>query len=240
MRNPTIAICWLASGILMVQGPVLAQHGGGGHAGNGGFGGGGFHGGSIGNVGHVNNPRYRPGGYGYAYDMGETTFAGDGDLNAGGGSAAPVAGTGTGGGPPEKLQDGTGVYVPHGAIDPGGANWDSDWWARDPRSEAQQDARSAAVGASIGTVIPSLPRGYDTLYVPNARYYFIEGIFYQEADSGYQAVEAPMGIEVKQVPRDAEMIEVKSQPYFVYNDVYYQALYSGSGIIYKVVEDPNS
>jgi len=242
MRFPTTAICLIAGGILMVQGPLLGQGGGGGHAGGGGFGGGGFHSGSIGNAGHVNNrPNYPGGYYGYPYRIGPTTLAGDEDLNArGSGSAAPVAGTGTGGGPPEKLQDGTGVYVPHGPTDPGGASWDSDWWARDPRSEGEKTASAAAADASIGTVVPSLPRGYDTLYAPNARYYFVEGTFYQAADSGYQAVEAPMGIEVKQVPRDAEILEVKSQQYFVYKDVYYQALYSGSGIVYKVVEDPNS
>lgn len=233
MRPSTIAICWIASGILMAGGPALAKGGGAGA-------GGGFHAGSIGNAGIGNHRPYYPGGYGYAYGMGETTFAGDEDLNPSSG-AAPVAKTGTGGGPPPApLEGGTGVYVPQGRTDPGGASWDSDWWAQDPRSEAEQAAIAAAIGADHGTVVPSLPRGYDTLYSPSGRYYFVDGTFYQEADSGYQVVPAPIGIEVKQAPYGAEMVEVGSQQYFVYNDVYYQALYGGSGIVYRVVEDPNS
>ena len=124
MRTSTTAICLIASGMLMVQGPLLAKGGGGGHAGSGGFGGGGFHAGSIGNAGHVNNHPYYGGYSGYGYAMGPTEFQGDGDLNdRGSGSAAPVAVTGTGGGPPEELQNGRGVYVPRGSGDPDGPSW---------------------------------------------------------------------------------------------------------------------
>lgn len=232
MRKRTRAICWIASVMLTVPGPLLA--------GRGGFGGGGFHGGSIGNAGHVANRPYYSGGY-YGYAMGPTTFEGDEGLNSrGSGSAPPVAGTGTGGGPPEELQDGRGVYVPLGPRDPGGPSWDSDWWAQDPRTEAEIAAAAAAADAAVGSLVPSLPRNYDTLYAANARYYFAEGTFYQAAESGYQAVAPPIGIEVQQLPRTAEMVAVKSQQYVVYNDIYYQALYSGSGIVYKVVEDPRN
>jgi hypothetical protein len=230
MKNPTTAICWIASAMLMVQGPLLA--------GRGGFGGGGFHGGSIGNAGHVANRPYYSGGY-YGYAMGPTTFEGDEGLNSrGSGSAPPVAGTGTGGGPPEQLQDGRGVYVSQGATHSEGPSWDSDWWAQDPRSEAEIAAAAAATDVAVGSLVPSLPRDYDTLYAANARYYFAEGTFYQAAESGYQVVAPPIGIEVQQLPRTAEMVTVKSQQDAVCNDSYYQALYGGSGIVYKVVEDP--
>jgi len=234
MRNRTTAIGWFASVLLMVQGPLLAGHGG--------LGGGGFPGGSIGNSGHVSNRPYHPGGYsGWGYPMGPTTVEGDQDLNSrGSGSAPPVAGTGTGGGPPEKPEDGRGIYVPQGARDPGGASWDSDWWAQDPRTEEEIAAAAAVVNASVGSVVPSLPRFYDTLWAANARYYFAEGSFYQATDSGYQVVAPPIGIEVDQIPRTAEMVKVKGQQYFHYHDIYYQAFYSGSGLVYKVVEDPNS
>ena len=96
------------------------------------------------------------------------------------------------------------------------------------------------VNASVGSVVPSLPRFYDTLWAANARYYFAEGSFYQATDSGYQVVAPPIGIEVDQIPRTAEMVKVEGQQYFVYHDIYYQAFYSGSGVVYKVVEDPNS
>jgi hypothetical protein len=84
-----------------------------------------------------------------------------------------------------------------------------------------------------------LPRFYDTLYANNSRYFYAKGNFYQQVDSGYRVVSPPPGIEVQQIPGDAQMIKVQGQQYFVYNDIYYQALYSGSGIVYKVVEEPN-
>lgn len=245
MKTSTTAICLIASGFLVSQGPLLAQRGGAAHAGGGGFGGGGFHGGSIGNAGHVIKRPYFPGGaYGYAYPMGSTEFAGDQDLSSGdfgASSGAPTAYTGTGGGPPPApLQDGTGVYVPPPG--PGatpGASWDNDWWGQDPRA-VEDPAAGGVADQGIGTAVASLPRGSDTVYASSDLYYFAEGIFYQAADSGYQIVAPPIGIEVKQLPNAAEMVKVDSQQYFVYNNTYYQALYGGSGVIYRVVEDPNS
>lgn len=234
MTNRMTAIGWIASLMLMVQGPLLALGGG--------VGDGGFHGGSIGNARHVTNPIYYPGGY-WTYGMGPTTVEGDEDLNArGSGSGAPVAGTGTGGGPPEPLQDGRGVYAPQGVANPEGADWASDWWAQDPRSEAEKARAAAVAEASVGTVIPSLPRSYDifTLYVANTRYYYGEGTFYQAVEGGYQIMAPPIGAEVPQIPRDAEMVKVNGQQYFVYHDIYYQAVYAGSGVVYKVVEVPSS
>jgi hypothetical protein len=229
MRYRTTVIGWIASVVLLVQGPLLALGGGVGN--------GGFHGGSIGNAGHVTN---YPGGY-WGYAMGPTTVEGDQDLNArGGGSAPPVAGTGTGGGPPEELQDGRGINVRQGAINPEGASWDSDWWARDPRSEDEKAAAAERTQANPGAVVSSLPRYYDIVHAADGRYYFAQGKFYQAIESGYQVVEPPIGIDVKELPPATEMVKVKGQQYFVYNDIYYQALYGGSGIVYKVVEDPNS
>lgn len=231
MRDRTTAIGWIASVMLLVQGPLLALGGG--------VGGGGFHGGSIGNAGHVTN---YPGGYGgyWGYAMGPTTIEGDENLNPrDSGSAAPVAGTGTGGGPPEPLQDGRGIHVRKHAINPDGATWDSDWWAQDPRSEDEKAAAAARADANSGVVVSSLPRYYDIVHAADGRYYFAQGKFYQATDSGYQVVAPPIGIEVKELPPSAEMVTVKGQQYFVYNDISYQALYSGSGIVYQVVEDPN-
>ena len=232
MKNSTTAICLIASGILMVQGPLLARGGGG-------FGGGGFNGGSIGNAGNVgNHPYYPGGGYGYAYQMGATEFAGDEDLRSGdfgADSGAPTAYTGTGGGPPEELQDVTGINVQGGEIVTDGPSWANDWWANDPRS-----AEEAAAAGPAGSAVASLPRGSYTVYASNASYYYSLGTFYQEADSGYQVVTPPIGIEVRQLPNAAEIVNANNQQYFVYNDIYYQALYGGSGVVYKVVENPNS
>ena len=235
MRDRTKPIGWIATVMLLVQGPLLALGGGVG------VGSGGFHGGSIGNAGQVvRRPNY-PGGYGgyWGYAMGPATVEGDQDLNARRDSAPPVAGTGTGGGPPEPLQDGKGINVRQGKINPEGAGWDSDWWAQDPRTEEQKAVASAAANATEGVVVASLPRGYDTVVGPEGRYYFSKGNFYQATDGGYQAVAPPIGLELKNIPSNAEMVKAGGQQYFVYNDIYYQALYGGSGIVYKVVEDPN-
>lgn len=237
MKTSTTAICLIASGLVVVQGPLLAQRGGAAHAGGGGFGGGGFHGGSIGNVGHVNNhPYYGGGAYGYATNMGATEFAGDGDLGGRSrGATGTTAYSGTGGSPPEELQDGTGINVQGGEIVSDGPSWDNDWWANDPRSAAE-----AAAAGSTGTAVAALPRGCDTVFASNVPYYYSLGTFYQAADSGYQIVVPPIGIEVKQLPNAADMVKVDSQQYFVYDGTYYQALYGGSGVVYRVVEDPNS
>lgn len=232
MRVRTTAIGWIATAMLIVQGPLLALGGG--------VGDGGFHAGSIGNAGNVINHPYNPGGY-YGYAMGPTTIEGDQDLNSRGrGSAPPVAGTGTGGGPPEPLQDGQGIYVRQGDISSEGATWDSDWWAQDPRTEEERAVTAVAADAAQGSVIASLPRGYDIVPAADGRYYFAQGNFYQATGSGYQAVAPPIGIEVKNIPASAEMVKVKGQQYFVYHEIYYQAFYSGSGVVYRVVEDPNS
>ena len=238
MRATTIAICLIVCGVLMVQGPALGKGGGVGHGG-GGFSGGGFHGGSIGNAGNVNNHPYYGGYYGWGYQMGPVGFEGDGNLGGSSGSTGVTAYTGTGGGPPGELQDGKGVNVAQGAIDPGGPSWDSDWWDHDPRSEAEV-AASAAPAAATGAAVQSLPRGTSTVYHSGSSYFYSDGVFYQASDSGYEVVAPPTGINVNQVPRDAEMVQIGNFQYFVYNDTYYQALYGGSGVVYQVVEDPHS
>ena len=239
MRATTIATCLIVWGVLMVQDPVLGKGGGVGHAGGGGFGGGGFHGGSIGNAGNVNNHPYYGGDYGWGYQMGPVGFEGDGDLGDSSGSASVTAYTGTGGGPPGELQDGKGVNVPHGPVDPGGPSWDSDWWDHDPRS-GEERAAAAAPDASTGTAVASLPRGTTTVYHSGSPYYYSDGVFYEPSDSGYEVVAPPLGITVNRLPRGAEIEKVGNLQYFVYNDTYYQALYGGSGVVYQVVEDPGS
>lgn len=235
MRKPIYLICLVVVGLSLTQSPLLAK-GGGGHAGGGVFGGGGFNGGSVGGAGHVVNPPYYGGGYyGYPYQIGPTEFAGDGDLGGSSGGSAPVAGTGTGGGPPEQLQDGTGVYKPRGSGKADGPSWDSDWWANDPRPADRQEVVTAA-GASVA----SLPLGYETAYLSSEPYYYSKGTFYAATDSGYEVVTAPIGITVRTAPEGAELIKVGGLQYFQVGDTFYQALYSGNGLVYKVVEDPRA
>ena len=89
-------------------------------------------------------------------------------------------------------------------------------------------------------VMASLPRGYETLQAADGRYYFAQGNFFRATESGYQVAAPPIGIEVPKLPSGAEMVKANGQQYFVYNDICYQGLYSGSGIVYRVVEEPKS
>ena len=66
-----------------------------------------------------------------------------------------------------------------------------------------------------------------------------EGVFYAAADSGYEVIAPPIGATVATIPGSAELETVGGQQYFDLDGVYYQAFYSGSGLVYKVVEDPN-
>lgn len=239
MKTST-AVIWLIAGAMwMAQGTCWIPAGGVAHAAGGRFGGGGFNGGSVGNAGKISTlPYYGYGGGYYDYPMGPTTFEGEGGQGGGSkGSGAPTAYTGTGGGPPEELQDGRGVYVPLGSGDAAGPSWDSDWWARDPRSA--EEIAAEASEKNTGDVVASLPRGYETVHDSTARYYFCKGIFFQVVESGYQVVAPPAGIEVAQLPSTAELDTVDGKQYLVYEGVYYQPLYSGSGIVYKVVADPH-
>ena len=53
-------------------------------------------------------------------------------------------------------------------------------------------------------------------------------------------VEAPIGARVDYVPDGAESRTVDGIVYFVFNDTYYRPFYSGSDVVYMVVENPES
>jgi hypothetical protein len=216
----------------------LIEDGGVAHAQRGDFGGGGFHGGSIGNAGNVGNRPYLPGGYsGYGYDVGPVGFEGEGEPARGGSSLSVHHGSATE--PPAEPQDGRGVYVPRGEGTVEGPSWDTDWWSQDPRAAAEP-AADLPTDPAVGTTVASLPRGHDTLYSAHDRYYFHDGTYYQPAEAGFRVVAPPIGIEVEQLPSAAELVEVDNQQYLVCKGIYYQALFAGSGIVYRVVDDPSS
>jgi len=225
--------------MVTLQGACWVSGGSAAYAAGGRFGGGGFHGGSIGNAGHVATLPYVPGAYyGYGYEIGPTTVEGD-EGPTGGGTSAPTAYSGTGGGPPQELQDGRGVYVPRGSGSGEGPSWDSDWWAQDPRAGGQTVTGHAG-DLEVGTVVTSLPMDREMVIAEGVTYYYLEGTFFRATDAGYQIVAPPIGIEIRHLPSSAEMVEVGGKQYLLHDDTYYQALYSGSGIVYKVVEDPSS
>jgi len=241
---------FVVTGVLLSGGDV-AQAAGGGGVGGGGFGGGGFHGGSI------NNPGPVTGGYGYwgvPYNFGpvvDPTPAPQtsNPLGNGGGQTYQVYGPREPGPatPPTDTPDPLGPDDTRGAVAPGDAldqggpgdplqgHLRDDWW------EAGESAQSAAAGGpAVGTTVAKLPIGYKSGYVGNQQYAYREGVFYAAADSGYEVIAPPIGATVATIPGSAELETVGGQQYFDLDGVYYQAFYSGSGLVYKVVQDPNS
>jgi len=235
---------FVVTGVLLLGGDV-AQAAGGGGVGGGGFGGGGFHGGSI------NNPGPVTGGYGYwgiPYNFGpvvDPTPAPQtsNPLGSGGGDTYQVYGPrepGAATEPPPKLEP-RGTVPPEDALDQGGpgdpltGHLNDDWW------EVGGSAQGAATGGpAVGTTVARLPVGYKTGYVGDQQYAYREGVFYAAADSGYEVIAPPIGATVVTIPGRAQLETVGGQQYFDLDGVYYQAFYSGSGLVYKVVQDPSS
>jgi len=85
-----------------------------------------------------------------------------------------------------------------------------------------------------------VPVGSENGYAASQRYYYWEGVFYPSAASGYEVIAPPIGATVSTIPGRSQLETVGGQQYFDLDGVYYQAFYSGSGLVYKVVEDPQS
>ena len=49
-----------------------------------------------------------------------------------------------------------------------------------------------------------------------------------------------MGATVSTLPHEGDWVKANNQQYYKSGGVYYQALYSGNGVVYKVVEDPTT
>lgn len=245
-RTLLVAISVVTCALLWIGDVAEAEGRGGGS-----FGGGGFHGGSVGN----HRPVTR--GYGYGYGGGYLNYGGvtnptpetSNPLGSGGdqpykvygprepGTAPPPTDT------PDPLgpDDTRGAVAPGDALDQGGpgdpltGHLNDDWWVVGGSAKG-----AAATGAAIGTTVTTLPIGYESGYVGKHQFYYREGVFYTAAASGYVVIEGPVGATVKTIPGSAKLDTVGAQQYFVLDGVYYQALYGTNGLVYKVVQDPNS
>lgn len=232
------------TGVLLMSGDV-AQAGAGG--GGGAFGGGGFHGGSINNPGPVTGGYgvpygYYPGGYLNYGGVTNPTPETSNPLGSGGGDTYQVYGPREPGAktdPPPQLEP-RGTVAPDDALDQGGpgdpltGHLNDDWW------EFGGTAATAAPGIAAGTTVARLPVGCEPGQVASQRFCYWEGVFYAAAASGYEVIAPPTGAAVSTIPGRAELETVNKQQYFDLDGVYYQAFYSGSGLVYKVVEDPHS
>lgn len=237
----------IVTSALLLSGSLAEAVGGGGAgvAGGGGFGGGGFHGGSIGNPGPaIGGYGYYPGGYLNYGGVTNPTPETSNPLGSGGGDQPyTVYGPrepGAANEPPPKLKP-RGTVAPEDALDQGGpgdpltGHLNDDWWAV---GESAQGA--AAEGPAVGAAVAKLPVGCDSGYVGSDQFFYRLGVFYAAESSGYEVIAPPVGATVRTIPGSAELVTVGQQQFFDLDGVYYQAFYEGSGLVYKVVQDPTS
>lgn len=93
------------------------------------------------------------------------------------------------------------------------------------------------VQAPLGIRIKVLPRGYVTFFIGRKAYYYSDGVYYKQGNSGrnYEVIEAPIGAIVQRLPLFAERIRINNQSYFECNLAIYSKIRSSYGTAYKVV-----
>jgi hypothetical protein len=72
----------------------------------------------------------------------------------------------------------------------------------------------------------------------NGAYYEVEPPAEEGGEPTFKTVEAPLGAEVDYVPDGAQSKTVDGVIYLVFEGTYYRPFYSGSDVVYKVVESP--
>jgi len=96
-----------------------------------------------------------------------------------------------------------------------------------------------------GAVVQQPPAQVVNVTVNDQDYGYANGAYYEvqepEEEGGdptFKTVEAPIGAKVDYVPDGAESKTIDGIVYFVFNDTYYRPFYSGSDVVYMVVENP--
>jgi hypothetical protein len=87
----------------------------------------------------------------------------------------------------------------------------------------------------LGLRVHILPVGYLTVRVGGARYYYYDGLYYNNVGGEYVLVSPPVGAFVKVIPSDFHVIIINGKTYYTDNGVYY-ILTRRHG--YKVVAAP--
>ncbi len=73
----------------------------------------------------------------------------------------------------------------------------------------------------FGARFDVLPVGYVLLMVNGSPYYYDDGLYYQQADNGYQEVYPPVGADVPQPPDGAFVVEAGNQTYYYAGGAFY-------------------
>ena len=88
----------------------------------------------------------------------------------------------------------------------------------------------------VGSIVNSLPIGYENIQLGDYTFYYYGGVFYTVTDQGYQVVAAPFGAVVTQIPDGATEQDINGQSYLVYNNTYYQPVLQNGQDAYQVVQ----
>jgi hypothetical protein len=93
--------------------------------------------------------------------------------------------------------------------------------------------------------VQELPEQTINVNVEGDTYQYANGAYYKEKPpekegepDSYEVVHPPAGATVQAIPEDATKESVGGQDYFVYGSTYYKPFYSGSSVVYMVVDDP--
>jgi len=106
-----------------------------------------------------------------------------------------------------------------------------------------------------GYVVAQAPTGAEVQSLPDATsnvksgsgetYQYVNGTYYDEkpadtpdAAPSYEVVDAPLGAMVPDLPKDAKQQKVGDDTYFEYADTWYKPFYSGSDVVYQVIDKP--
>jgi|SRR5580704_15927768 hypothetical protein len=76
-------------------------------------------------------------------------------------------------------------------------------------------------GFRYGARFGVLPVGYVSIMVGGSPYFYDDGIYYQQADDGYQEVYPPVGADVPQPPDGAVEIDAGGQTYYYAGGAFY-------------------
>jgi len=100
---------------------------------------------------------------------------------------------------------------------------------------------SFATGMLLGMAVASLPPKHETVVVAGAPYYYVNGVYYAPAASGYTVVPAPVGASVEHPPAQVTNVYVNDEDLGYANGTYYKqepAAKEGGDPSYKVVTPP--
>ena len=111
----------------------------------------------------------------------------------------------------------------------------------------QSGSQYTVVPAPVGATVEHPPAQVTNVYVNNQNLGYSNGAYYEQeppakegGDPTYKVVAPPVGATVQSLPKDAKPTTIKGTEYYEYAGTYYQAFYSGSQVVYMVVEKPTA